>query len=34
MKVNWKTYIEYNEQINERLSCITCNECDTVEVKT
>ncbi len=34
MKVNWKTHIEYDEQMNERLSCVTCSECDTVEVET
>ncbi len=34
MRTNWKTHIEYDKQINERLSYITCNECDIVKVKT
>ena len=34
MKANWKTHIEYDEQMNVRLSCVTCNECDTVKVET
>jgi len=34
IKANWKIHIEYNEQMNERLSCVICNECDTVKVKT
>jgi len=34
MKTNWKTYIKYDKQMNERLNCVTCSECDTVEVET
>ncbi len=34
MRANWKTHIEYDEQMNEKLSCVTCNKCDTVKVET
>jgi len=33
MKTNGKTHIKYDEQMNERLSCVTCSECDIVAMQ-